>query len=278
MAHRFEGRNLDEALTLASQTLGVERYQLTYHVLLEKRSFLGGMKRVVIEADVNEAAAPPRPRETAAEPGTRSRGDAPRDRDARRSGGRGRGRRRRGERDEVRGSDEPQLALEEPAAAPEQGEESETAAAVHTWCGHVLRLARLETDVRTEENETQIVVRIYGRDAGRMTDRHGELLDALQVLANKAMTGRTAEKDIELDCAAFKERRVEELGERARATADRVRRDGREELLPAMSPIERRIVHLALADDAGVTTESRGDGFYKRVAIVPRALAQQPEP
>jgi len=67
---------------------------------------------------------------------------------------------------------------------------------------------------------------------------------------------------------------VEELGERARETAERVRRDGREQLLPAMSPIERRIIHLALQDDAQVTTESRGDGFFKRVAIKLREPGQ----
>src|SRR5947209_9982829 len=59
MAQRFEGKNLDDALTNASQTLGVERYQLTYHVLLEKRGFLGGVKRIVVEADINEAAVAP---------------------------------------------------------------------------------------------------------------------------------------------------------------------------------------------------------------------------
>src|SRR6266498_772710 len=59
MAHRFEGRNLDEALDRAAQSLGVERFQLTHSVILEKRGFLGGVKRVVIEADVNEGAAPP---------------------------------------------------------------------------------------------------------------------------------------------------------------------------------------------------------------------------
>src|SRR5215212_328620 len=59
MSQRFEGRNLEEALDHATQTLGVERYQLTYHVLLEKRGFLGGMKRVVIEADINAAAMAP---------------------------------------------------------------------------------------------------------------------------------------------------------------------------------------------------------------------------
>src|SRR2546428_5648682 len=53
MAQRFEGKNLEDALSNAAQTLGVERYQLTYHVLMEKRGFLGGMKRIVIEAEIN---------------------------------------------------------------------------------------------------------------------------------------------------------------------------------------------------------------------------------
>src|SRR5687768_11141959 len=59
MSQRFEGKNLEEALQAASQALGVERFQLTYHVLLQKRGFLGGFKRVVIEADVNTEAPPP---------------------------------------------------------------------------------------------------------------------------------------------------------------------------------------------------------------------------
>ena len=37
-----------------------------------------------------------------------------------------------------------------------------------------------------------------------------------------------------------------------------------------MGPAERRIIHLALQDDSDVETESRGEGFFKRVAIIPR--------
>ena len=159
---------------------------------------------------------------------------------------------------------------------PEQGTESEAATSVREWCEDVIALARLDLIARTEENDTQIIVRLYGADTKRMIDRHGELLDAVQVLANKALVGRKIEKDIELDCEEFKERRAGDLEMRAREVADRVRQDGREELLPAMTPIERRIVHIALRDDADVTTESRGDGFYKRVAIVPRSEASQP--
>ncbi|PYQ52177.1 MAG: hypothetical protein DMF59_05550 [Acidobacteria bacterium] len=139
-----------------------------------------------------------------------------------------------------------------------------------------MSLAKLSLELRTEENDTQVIVRLYGRDARRLIDGHGEVIDALQVLANKAFVGRKIEKEIEVDCQEFKGKRTEELEQKAREVADRVRRDGREQLLPAMTPIERRIVHLALQDDPEVVTTSRGDGFYKRVAIVPRS-SQEPQ-
>ena len=307
MSQRFEGHNLEEALTQASQTLGVERWQLTYHVLLEKRGFLGGVKRVVLEAEVNREAAAPAaapapahvpeaaPDRAPAEPresrgprgsgaggggggrgrGGRERGPRADDRGGERRGG-GRGRRGGsgggggGNREELRSGDFEQFFAE----VPEQGPESDAARSVREWCESVIFLSRLDLVVRTEEKEEQIILRLYGADSRRLIDHHGELLDAIQVLANKALTGRKVEKEIELDCEAFKDKRVEELGAQAREVADRVRRGGREELLPAMTPIERRIVHLALREDADVTTESRGDGFYKRVAIVPRPAGE----
>lgn len=287
MSQRFEGRNIEEALTHASEALGVGRWQLTYHVLLEKRGFLGGVKRVVIEADVNEAAAPPavaapvapierRPTEArgprpARDHGPRGRGGRSgsggnrEDRGGR--GGRGRDRGDRGPRGgDLRSGDFEKYF----ADVPEQGPESEQAKVARDWCEEIVSYANLDVVARTEENDTQIHVRLYGADGKRLTDRHGELLDAIQVLANKALVGRKVEKEIELDCDAFKERRNEDLAQQAKTVADRVRQGGREELLPAMSPIERRIVHIALRDDADVTTESRGDGFYKRVAIIRR--------
>jgi len=282
MSHRFEGRSLEEALQSAAETLGVERWQLTYHVLLEKRGFLGGVKRVVLEADINTTASTP----PAAAASPDSTGFAPPrrgGRDARSGGGgrggRGGGGRRGGGRGRGRSESDFQTGDFETflGDVPEQGPEADGARAVREWCETALALAKLSMVVRTEENDTQIVVRLYGSDAKLLIDRHGELLDAVQVLANKALVGRSVEKDIELDCEDFKGKRSEDLEQRAREVADRVRRGGREELLPAMTPIERRIVHIALRDDAEVTTESRGDGFYKRVAILLRSEAQVPE-
>jgi len=291
MAQRFEGKNLDEALTMASEAFGVERVQLTYHVVLEKRGFLGGFKRIVVEAEVNEApvtqpaqavsaSIPGRPARSAGNGGGRGRGDRGRGRgrggDSRDRGGRSAGgNRSRGPRrdhdDDFQTGDFERFAGE----IPEQGPESDQAGVVRAWYAKVIELAGLNLEIRTEENETQIIVRLFGGDARLLTEQHGELLDAIQVLGNKAMVGRKVEKEIELNCEAFKERRAEQLAEKARELADRVRDTGREQLLPAMTPIERRLVHLALQEDADVTTESRGDGFYKRVAIVMRGDAAE---
>ena len=59
------------------------------------------------------------------------------------------------------------------------------------------------------------------------------------------------------------------LEQQAKKLADQVREDATERALPAMSPVERRIVHIALREDEDVETYSRGDGFYKRVVVTP---------
>lgn len=289
MAQRFEGKNLDEALEAAGSALGVERYQLTYRVLTEKRGFLGGVKRVVVEAEVNEsappvheqtsfqvAAAPARQRrdggESRARGGRGGRGERERggrrghDRQSGDRGGRSRG---------FRPDDRPTVeVLSAPIEAPEQGEQSAFARDVTSWFEEIFRLSHLEIVPRSTETADVVNVQLYGRDARKLMERNGELLDAIQVIANKSFGRREGAKSIECDTASYKELRTADLEERARRIAEQVRRDGREQTLPAMSPIERRIVHLALSDDAEVTTESRGDGFFKRVAIVPRAQTQ----
>ena len=285
MSPQFDGRTLEEALESAGQSLGVDRYRLTYHVVLEKRGFLGGIKKVVIEADVNDepaASAAPRSPERSADEArppasrpsfSRSRGRRGRGRDGNRGDAPARpGHGSRADRDQDRDT-ERERTLEaggEGTPAPEQGPQTPEAAAVAAWCRRLCELSHLDLELRTLEDDEQISVHLYGPDRTRILEQNGSLMDSLQVLTNKALVGRKVEKIIEFDCEQFKGRRNDDLGRQARSLADRVRADGREQLLPAMTPIERRIVHLALQDDEEVTTESRGDGFYKRVAIIPR--------
>jgi spoIIIJ-associated protein len=296
MSPQFEGRTLEEALASAGESLGVDRYRLTYHVVLEKRGFLGGVKKVVIEADVHDETPQPftppesermpeEPRPPSSRAPERSRGRRGRGREgvprdsAQRGGQSPRGARGNG-LGRSRGPSEPvETDLGGVAVpAPDQGPQSPEAAAVAAWCARLVELSALQLDLRTFEDDQQISVRLYGRDRQRVLEQNGSLMDSLQVLTNKALVGRSVEKSIEFDCDEFKEKRNADLGKQAQTLADRVRADGREQLLPAMTPIERRIVHLALQDDDEVTTESRGEGFYKRVAIIRRPPALQPEP
>lgn len=285
MSQQFEGRNLEEALDNAAKGLAVERYMVSYQVVTEKRGFLGGMKRVVIDAEVNDDAGNVGPRAEVVRPPSEpltmhsslpSQGREERPRREGRGGGRNR--KGRGDRDR-QPSERPRpavrAAFEE--EIPPQQEQSEQAAAVARWCEELLDLAELPFAVRTDESEESINIRLFGADDERLLARGGEVIDAIQILANKALSGRSVEKMVEFDFRDFKSKRNEELGAKARELADRVRSEGGEQLLGAMNPIERRIVHLALRDDADVSTESRGDGFYKRVAIVRRTLPNPAE-
>ena len=60
-----------------------------------------------------------------------------------------------------------------PFPAPEQGPESELGQMVRAWLEHVIELAGLNLDVRTTENDTQVVVRLYGRDARKLIEGGG---------------------------------------------------------------------------------------------------------
>lgn len=294
---RFEGKTVDEALDNAAEELGVERYRLSYHVVVEKRGFLGGTKRVVIEAweddfgnraEAPKPAVPPPPRTRAfgGGGGGRSEGRGPRGRGRRddRNGDRGRGGRRRqdggreGREAKIERPAEPAFHVDLGPAPPVSENETETSRNLREWFARLFELSGLHLEARVEEAEDKFLVRFFGEDANRLLEKHGELLDSIQIIANKTLIVRSTHKTVELDAGEFREKRTEDLERQAREIADQVRRDEKERVLPAMSPVERRIVHMALRDDADVETYSRGDGFYKRVVVTPRRDAGAGDP
>ena len=72
-----------------------------------------------------------------------------------------------------------------------------------------------------------------------------------------------------IDVEGYNERRRESLVNLSKRVADRVIRTGRPIALEPMSPSERRIVHITLAESGRVTTESSGSGSDRRVVIHP---------
>src|SRR5918994_1327157 len=98
----------------------------------------------------------------------------------------------------------------------------------------------------------------------------GETIDALQYLVNvSAFRDRPFFKRIVLDAEGYRQRRVEAIQGMAHRTARRAVRERRTVEMPPMNSSERRVVHLFLSENPGVTTESEGTGDNRRVKVSP---------
>src|ERR687897_664200 len=98
----------------------------------------------------------------------------------------------------------------------------------------------------------------------------GETIDALQYLVNvAAFRERPFFKRIVLDAEGYRQRRVEAIQGMAHRTARRAVRERRTVEMPPMNSSERRVVHLFLSENPGVTTESEGSGDNRRVKVSP---------
>jgi spoIIIJ-associated protein len=86
-------------------------------------------------------------------------------------------------------------------------------------------------------------------------------------MINRKIGGRVL---VNVDAEHYKRRREETLHGLAHRMADRVRQTSRSVTLEPMPAAERRIVHLALAEDDLVTTGSVGEGETRKVVIYPR--------
>ena len=109
-------------------------------------------------------------------------------------------------------------------------------------------------------------------DFGRLIGRQGETLRAFGYLVN-LMLGRRLGRPcrVIVDVNGYRQRREDQLAELATSLADEVRSTQEPITLDAMPANERRLVHVALADDEDVRTYSIGEGDERRVVISPRA-------
>ena len=111
---------------------------------------------------------------------------------------------------------------------------------------------------------------VDGDDSGLLIGRRGETLRALQFLVSFIASRRLGDRvNLFVDVSGYQERRYETLRSLAQRVARRVASSGREVPLEPMPPNERRIVHMALADDPDVSTISEGMGDGRRVILEP---------
>lgn len=132
----------------------------------------------------------------------------------------------------------------------------------------LLDLMGYPSRVAVEVEGITVHCRISGEHEEAIIGSDGRTLDSLQYLLRKMMSRRLPDRVmLTLDAGNFRQRRAEELKERARDLAGQVREDGKTRAIPALNPSERRVVHMTLQEDKGIRSRSVGDGLFKKVLI-----------
>jgi len=127
-----------------------------------------------------------------------------------------------------------------------------------------------------EGEESSITFNIKGDDdVGMLIGRHGQTIASLQYLIRLMVSRRIDNPPaIIIDVDGYKQRRYESLKNTAKKLAEQVKNRKTPFTLEPMPAFERRIIHLTLANDPYVTTQSIGEGETRKVVIMPKNMGK----
>ena len=139
--------------------------------------------------------------------------------------------------------------------------------AVDRFLAELMTVFPLELTYQVKKRPDIVFVIFDGPDKTMLLRNDGSLLLSLQHVLNKISTVK-----VQVDCEFYRKRKEKKLREYGQRVAREVAESGREEVLDLMNPYERRIIHIVANDVRGVTSESLGEGFLKKVRIfkIPR--------
>ena len=125
----------------------------------------------------------------------------------------------------------------------------------------------LTLDVEVIDTPDAIRVEISGEGGEHLLRRRAEALDALQLIVNTAFRRQLEDdRSFVVDCLDYRKGKDEELRQMARFMMEKAKMSGPQEMGP-LNPYARRLVHLTVAEDPTLSSESIGDAHMKTVII-----------
>ena len=126
----------------------------------------------------------------------------------------------------------------------------------------------LDLSVDVEECDDNVRLNLGGDGADVLLRRKGEALDALQVIVNTVFRrDARGDRHYVVDALEFRKGKDAELRQMAGVLMDKVKTTGLPQEMGPLNPYARRIVHLTVAEDTGLSSESIGDAFLKSIVI-----------
>ena len=122
-------------------------------------------------------------------------------------------------------------------------------------------------DAQVETNTDGTRINLTGDGAEMLLARRGEGLQALQHIVDSAFRKELGDRRLLVDCMDFRKGKDNELRAMAKFLADKAKTSGIDQSMGPLNAYERRLVHLAVAEVPGVSSESIGDAAVKTVTI-----------
>jgi spoIIIJ-associated protein len=282
------GRTVEKAIDAALDELGVDEDEAEIEILVEARTGILGRRDARIRARVKPLSRE-KPQDRRRRP-SRARGARPAARGRARGASSGDGavavaedpaeprarsggRRRRGGRGRRRGGGEGQQTQREDDAVSEHDEVpvEEQAAAAAAFTRGLVEAFAADAEVVTTIDDDAVLVEVSGRDLGLLVGQKGATLQAIEELVRTVVQRQTEGHGarINVDVAGYRAKRRAALEAFAQELAEQVRSSGKGQSLEPMSASDRKVVHDAVAEIAGVTTASEGEEPRRRVVISP---------
>jgi len=128
----------------------------------------------------------------------------------------------------------------------------------------------LNTDVYATSEDDMIELSVPSTHLnGFLIGQRGDTMRSLQFIVSNALKNQGYQYTrVNVDIADYKKQRAHQVAERAEEWIKQVKDSGRELVLEPMNAADRRTVH-KVADEAGLTTVSMGEGRDRHVVLKP---------
>jgi spoIIIJ-associated protein len=139
---------------------------------------------------------------------------------------------------------------------------------VRDFMQQTLTAMGLPLDIAITEDTDSVRIELSGDGGEHLLRRRGEALDALQHVVNTAFRRQlNDDRSFVVDCLGYRKAKDAELKQMARFMMDRAKSSGTPQEMGPLNPYARRLVHLTVAEDPQMASESIGDAFLKTVII-----------
>ncbi|MDM8515955.1 RNA-binding cell elongation regulator Jag/EloR [Desulfobacterales bacterium HSG16] len=135
----------------------------------------------------------------------------------------------------------------------------------------IIDLITADAKVSVDSNSERLLFDVRGGNSAVLIGKRGKTLEDIQYLIEKIINKHNDERvRVQVDIEGYLDNKKNRLISLALRLAEKAKRTGKPVTIGQMNAHDRRIIHIALKDETTVRTQSMGDGFYRKLVILPK--------